>query len=95
MSRAEAFNHSGFSQFINSTAGRVFRLVAGIGFLVVGYLFRYHPLGVISMIYSIIPLSAGAFDMCFISAVLGGPLSGAKIREAQGQQPHMAAQNTK
>ncbi len=95
MSSAEAFNRSGFSRFINSPAGRVFRLAAGMGFLVVGYLFRHHPLGVISMVYSILPLSAGAFDICFISAVLGGPLSGAKIREAQGQQSHMAAQNTK
>ena len=89
MSSAEAFNRSGFSRFINGSAGRVFRLVAGMGFLVVGYLFRHHPLGVISMVYSILPLSAGAFDICFISAVLGGPWSGAKIREAQRQQPHM------
>ena len=86
MSRAEAFNRSGFSRFINSQAGRVFRLVAGMGFLVVGYLFRHHPLGVISMVYSVVPLSAGAFDICFISAVLGGPLSGAKIRELQRRQ---------
>ena len=86
MSRAEAFNRSGFSRFINSQAGRVFRLVAGMGVLVVGYLFRHHPLGVISMVYSVVPLSAGAFDICFISAVLGGPLSGAKIRELQRRQ---------
>ncbi len=58
MSSAEAFNRSGFSRFINSQAGRVFRLVAGTGFLVVGYLFRDHPLGVISMAFSVLPLSA-------------------------------------
>jgi hypothetical protein len=95
VSSAEVFNRSGFSRFINSPAGRVFRLVAGAGFLVVGYLFRDHPLGVISMVYSIFPLSAGAFDICFISAVLGGPLSGARIREAQSQQPRTEAQNPK
>jgi len=89
MSSAGAFNRSGVSRFINSPAGRVFRLVAGTGFLVVGYLFRDYPLGVISMVYSVLPVSAGAFDICFISAVLGGPWSGAKIREAQRQQPHM------
>jgi hypothetical protein len=81
MSSADAFNHSWFSRFINSQAGRVFRLVAGTGFLVVGYLFRDHPLGVISMAWSALPLSAGALDLCYISAVLGGPLSGAKIRD--------------
>ena len=81
MSSADAFNRSWFSRFINSQAGRVFRLVAGTGFLVVGYLFRDHPLGVISMAWSALPLSAGALDLCYISAVLGGPLSGAKIRD--------------
>ena len=80
MSLDQAFNQSGFSKFINSPAGRIFRFVAGIGFLVVGYLYRDHTLGVLSMVWSVAPLSAGAFDLCFISAVLGGPLSGAKIR---------------
>jgi hypothetical protein len=76
----EAFNRSGFSRFLNSPAGRIFRLVAGIGFLVVGYVYRGHTLGVLSMVWSIFPLSAGAFDICYVSALLGGPLSGAKIR---------------
>ena len=76
----EAFNRSGFSRFINSPAGRIFRLVAGAGFLGVGYAYRDHALGVLSMVWSVLPLSAGAFDICYISALLGGPLSGAKIR---------------
>lgn len=80
MSMHEAFNQKGFSKFINSPAGRIFRLVAGTAFLVVGFVFRHHVLGVLSMVWSIFPLSAGAFDICYISAVLGGPLSGAKIR---------------
>ncbi|GAB6269757.1 MAG: hypothetical protein PHV90_02310 [Smithella sp.] len=86
MSSAEVFNRSGFSRFINSAAGRVFRLVAGMGFLVIGYLFRDHTLGVIAMVFSVLPLSAGAFDLCYFSAVLGGPLSGANIRELQRRQ---------
>ena len=80
MSTAEAFNRSGFARFINSSAGRVFRLVVGTGFLVVGYLYRDQTLGVISMVFSILPLSAGVFDLCYVSAILGGPLSGEKIR---------------
>ncbi len=80
MSRQKAFNRSGFSKFMNSPAGRMFRLVAGIGFLVIGYIYRHHALGVLSMAWSIFPLSAGALDICYISAVLGGPISGAKIR---------------
>jgi hypothetical protein len=81
MSTAEAFNCSGFARFINSSAGRVFRLVVGTGFLIVGYLFRDQTLGVIAMVFSVLPLSAGVFDLCYISAILGGPLSGEKIRE--------------
>jgi hypothetical protein len=86
MSIAEAFNRSGFARFINSPAGRVFRLVVGAGFLVVGYLFRDQTLGVISMVFSVLPLSAGAFDLCYVSAILCCPLSGAKIRESQRRQ---------
>ena len=86
MSIAEAFNRSWFSRFINSAAGRVFRLAVGVGFLVVGYLYRDQTLGVIAMVFSILPLSAAAFDLCYVSAILGGPLSGAKIRESQRRQ---------
>ncbi len=44
---------------------------------------KYHTLGVLSMLWSIFPLTAGAFDICYISAVLGGPLSGSKVRGKQ------------
>ena len=83
MSLHEGFNRSGFSRFINSGKGRGFRLAAGTAFLVVGYVCRHYTLGVASMIWSIFPLTAGAFDWCYVSAVLGGPLSGAKIRAGQ------------
>lgn len=80
MSLHESFNATGFSRFINSRAGVAFRLVAGATFLVVGYLERAHPWGIVSMIWSAAPLSAGGFDLCYISGLLGGPFSGAKIR---------------
>lgn len=83
MSWGESFNKTGFSKFINSAAGRIFRLLAGAAFLVVGYLYRDHTLGVLSMVWSVVPLSAGVFDLCYLSAVLGGPLSGKKIRKKQ------------
>ena len=80
MSWNESFNRSRFSKFLNSPAGRVFRLVAGAGFLVVGYVYRSHTLGVFSMAWGALAMIAGGFDICFFSAVLGGPLSGPKIR---------------
>ena len=80
----ELFNRSLLSRFLNSSAGRIFRLAAGAGFLIVGSVYRHHALGVLSMAWSVLPLSAGAFDICYISAVLGGPLSGATIRNKYG-----------
>jgi hypothetical protein len=81
MSRSEeAFNRSGFSRFLNSPAGRLFRLFLGVLFIVIGYMYRGHALGVFSMVWGLLPLSAGGLDLCYLSALLGGPLSGAKIR---------------
>ena len=77
----EVFNRSGLSRFLNSPVGRIFRLVAGIAFLVVGYVYREYALGMLSMVWGVFPLSAGALDICYISALLGGPISGSKIRE--------------
>jgi hypothetical protein len=85
MTKYESFNQSGFSKFLNSLAGRILRLVVGIGFLVVGYMYREQALGVISMAWGVLPLSAGAFDICYVSAALGGPLSGKKIRFMQNE----------
>jgi len=79
----ESFNRSGVSIFLNKPAGRIFRICAGIGFIMVGYLFRDHVLGIGSILWGGLPLSAGAFDICYVSLVLGGPISGEKIREKQ------------
>jgi len=84
MSWQEEFNRSSLSRFLNRPTGRAFRVVAGIGFLVVGYLSRRHSLGLVAIIWSIFPLSAGGFDVCYISAALGGPLSGSTIRARYG-----------
>ncbi len=80
-----SFNQSKLSRFLNRPEGRVFRIAAGVGFIIIGYIFRFHVLGVISMIWGLFPLSAGLLDICYVSLVLGGPASGKKIRELQGQ----------
>ncbi len=80
MSAHESFNRSRFAQLLNSPGGRLFRLLAGGAFLAFGLLHRAEPLGLASLAWSALPLSAGALDVCWISAALGGPLSGAKIR---------------
>lgn len=80
MSIQETFNRSALSRFLNSRAGRIFRILAGVVFLIVGYIYHNHFPGILSMVWGIFPLSAGAFDICYISAFLGGPISGSKIR---------------
>jgi len=81
MTWEETFNRSRFSHFINRPPGRIFRVLAGAAFLIFGFLFRHHLLGVLSMIWSVLPLTAGLFDVCYISVALGGPFSGAIIRD--------------
>jgi len=77
---SDGFNRSALSRFLNTPGGRVFRVIAGAGFIVLGYLSHFDTLGVITAAWGLLPLSAGGFDICYISAALGGPLSGAKIR---------------
>lgn len=80
MTRADRFNASSFGRWINSPAGRVFRLVAGSAFAILGFRNRRTASGKAALIWSVFPLSAGAFDLCWISAALGGPLRGAGSR---------------
>jgi hypothetical protein len=80
---AARFNATGFSRWINGPSGRAFRLLAGAAFLVLALSFRGHWWGIAAGVWSFFPLSAGLFDICWISAALGGPLSGRTIRAGQ------------
>ena len=80
MSIAESFGRSGFARFVNSPAGRIARLVVGVGLIVWGYTQLDAGMGFVLIIIGLVPLAAGAFDLCLISALLGGPISGARIR---------------
>jgi hypothetical protein len=80
MTLAESFGQSGFAQFINSPAGRVMRLVVGFGLVGYGFAHRTSQSGLVLMAVGLIPLLAGAFDLCLISGLLGGPFRGARLR---------------
>lgn len=79
MSTAESFGRSGFAQFINSGVGRLARVIVGLGLIGWGYTQRGSTTGLVAMAIGLIPLAAGAFNLCLISALLGGPLSGARV----------------
>ncbi len=84
MSVAESFAQTAFAQFVNSPAGRGLRIAVGLGLIGWGYAQRGTELGTVLMVIGLFPLAAGVFDWCYVSALLGGPLSGARIRKPGG-----------
>jgi len=78
MSIAESFGRSGFARFINSPAGRAVRIIAGLAIFGGGYTVG-GTAGIVLMIVGLVPLAAGFFNLCLISALLGGPLSGSRL----------------
>ncbi len=78
-----SFARSGFAQFIASGLGRLVRIVAGLALIGWGYTNYPNTGGIALMIVGLVPLAAGVFDLCLISPLLGGPLSGRRIRSAR------------
>ena len=78
MSIAESFGRSGFARFINSPGGRAVRIIAGLAIFGGGYTVGGTG-GIVLMVVALVPLSAGLFNLCWISALLGGPLSGSRM----------------
>lgn len=76
MSMAESFGRSGFARFMNSPTGRVSRVVAGVALIGWGYTRLGSTAGIVLIVIGCVPLLAGVFDLCLISALLGGPISG-------------------
>jgi hypothetical protein len=85
MSLAESFAQSGFAKFVNSTAGRIARIVVGLGLIGWGYAQLPGTAGIILVVLGLVPLVAGVFHLCLISALLGGPISGATIAKGKPQ----------
>jgi len=75
------FERTGFAQFITSDTGRVLRVGAGLALLGAG-LRRGGRQGLATAAVGLVPLSAGAFDLCLLSPLFGGPLTGAAVRRA-------------
>jgi hypothetical protein len=83
MSRADRFNATAFSRWVNGPRGRAFRLAAGVVWLGYALVARDQWWGVAAGAWSFFPLTAGLFDICWISAALRGPLQGSAIRAGQ------------
>ena len=74
MSLSESFAKTGFAKFINTTAGRIVRIVAGFVLIIWGVSIGLNTTSIILIIVGLVPLIAGTFNYCIISALLGGPL---------------------
>jgi hypothetical protein len=69
-----------FVSFMASPAGRITRIVAGIGLIIWGLLGLTGTSGLVVAMIGLVPLAAGLFDFCAFAPLFGDPLSGAKIR---------------
>lgn len=83
MSVAESFGRSGFARFMSSPTGRVARVVAGVVLIGWGYTRLGSTAGIVLIVVGCIPLLAGVFNLCLISALLGGPISGRQPSEGE------------
>jgi hypothetical protein len=68
----------GFSKFMASSAGRGIRIIAGLALVVVGAVLGggWWALAVVGLV----PLAAGALDVCLFNVLFGQPLSGRAVR---------------
>ena len=71
---------SGFGQCLSSTRGRIGRVVAGLALIVGGLFVIGGTAGIVLAAVGLVPLLAGAFDVCIFSALFGGPLRGSGVR---------------
>lgn len=69
-----------FAQLMNSTAGRILRIVVGLALIAAGLLAVKGAAGIALAVIGTIPLAAGVFDFCLLAPILSVPWSGAKIR---------------
>ena len=74
------FAASWFGQCLSSTAGRIGRMVAGVGIIAAGLVAVGGTAGIVIAAIGLVPLLAGAFDVCLFSALFGGPLRGSAVR---------------
>jgi hypothetical protein len=79
------FAASWLGQFLATAAGRLIRIVAGVALIAVGLLAVGSTAGVVIAVIGLVPLAAGALDVCLFSRLFGGPFAGAAIRALGGR----------
>lgn len=65
--------------FLASQNGRIARIVAGLVLIVAGFLIG-DTAGIVIAVIGVVPLAAGALDICLFAPLFGQPLQGPQIR---------------
>lgn len=78
------FAASFFGQFMASSLGRGVRVVGGVALIAGGLLAVGGTAGYVLAAIGLVPLLAGAFDVCVFSRLFGGPFAGSAIRAIRG-----------
>lgn len=76
-----ALARSPIGSFLASGPGRALRVVAGLALIGLGLGVIAPPIGPVIAAVGLVPLVAGAADVCVLSALLGGPFRGHAIRD--------------
>lgn len=69
-----------FTQFMQTPAGRIGRVVAGVVLVGAGLFGVGGAPGYFMAVLGAVPLAAGLFDFCVLAPIFRIPFSGAKIR---------------
>lgn len=69
-----------FVSFMASSAGRIIRVLAGVGLIAWGLLGMGGTNGYILACVGAVPLLTGALDICLFAPLMGAPISGRKVR---------------
>ncbi len=78
--------NSGFALFMSTAAGRILRVVVGLALVAWGGMNWGTTTGVVVLIVGLVPLFAGAFDICLFAGLFGGVWSGKRIRARAAQK---------
>ena len=69
-----------FVSFMASTTGRIVRIVAGFGLIALGFLGIGGVAGPVVAAIGLVPLIAGAVDVCVFAPLFSSPITGPEIR---------------
>ncbi len=68
------------ARLMSGTAGRLARVVAGVVLVLAGLIWIGGVVGVIVAIIGLVPILAGAANVCLLAPLFGGPFHGPQAR---------------